>query len=389
MATERAHITPEVLIWARERAYLDVDAAAKRAGVSPERYVGWETGQEGTSPPTMRMAERLADLFMVPLATLFRESVPDWDDPIVEMRRLPGGGTKPSAALVKQLRLAYSRRDFALSVYQNLEEDPPPFGLSATIDESADLVAQRLRFALNVPAYEQSSWRKNETALSRWRQQVEALNVLVFQVPYVNLSEMRGFCIAEEPLPVVGYNSLDSYAGKTFSLIHEVVHLMLGQSTLEDHRLSVLSEDSRVESFCNQVAASTLMPVEVVEAHELVQDHGQNGLWSAGEIDRVARYFCVSGSAALRRLHHAGYVAPESYEYLREEFDSRTFAKKRKKGGDPILNALSWIGRPLLQIAFSGVYHDVLNPRDVAELARYHDLGKLEKTVTGKSFMFE
>ncbi len=44
MPRNGANITPQVLIWARERLEMPLDFAADACGVSVEKYSTWETG---------------------------------------------------------------------------------------------------------------------------------------------------------------------------------------------------------------------------------------------------------------------------------------------------------------------------------------------------------
>ena len=79
---------------------------------------------------------------------------------------------------------------------------------------------------------------------------------------------MRGFAIAKKTLPVIVVNGRDgSEGGKVFTLLHELCHVLLGESAIsngtgEDPRLP--TADQRVERFCDRDAAATLMPRELL-----------------------------------------------------------------------------------------------------------------------------
>jgi Zn-dependent peptidase ImmA (M78 family) len=50
--------------------------------------------------------------------------------------------------------------------------------------------------------------------------------VLVFQATRVDVKEMRGFSLVDVRLPVILLNGGDAHAGRTFSLLHELCHLI-------------------------------------------------------------------------------------------------------------------------------------------------------------------
>ena len=57
----KALITPEVLKWARERRIkLEIDYAAKKLKVDPERLEAWENG---TEQPTIAQLKKIAKLY--------------------------------------------------------------------------------------------------------------------------------------------------------------------------------------------------------------------------------------------------------------------------------------------------------------------------------------
>ena len=384
-AVRRAYVTPSVLRWARERAHVDVEQAARKVKKSTDQYLAWEAGG---AHPTMRQAEVLADLFLVPLATFFRESPPAWPDPLVQMRRLPGLSRRPSPELVRQVRLAYARREAALDLIAEIDEEPPAFQAEATTEEPAEAVADRLRYLIGITVEEQVSWPAEGDALNRWREAVERTGVLVFQVPYVDLADMRGFAIAERPLPVIGYNAKDSVAGRIFTLIHELAHIVLGQSTLEGGDLSVL-EDEAVERFCNEVAAAVLVPSRAVLTDQIVASLGPDASWMPQQVQRVARKFKVSDAVMARRLRDLGRVNVDAYGRLYLRFSKGEYAPAGS-GGNPYTNAIKRLGQPFLRLAFSSAYQEKITPLKLSGLVGVSvgKLGNLEQRVIGRNVMF-
>jgi len=76
--------TPSVLVWAREKAGLSVDSAAKKAGVKPEQLTGWETGTDRPSIPQLR---KLATVYRRPLAAFYLPEAPTRFEVMHDFRR--------------------------------------------------------------------------------------------------------------------------------------------------------------------------------------------------------------------------------------------------------------------------------------------------------------
>lgn len=68
MARGYALITPQMLVWARERIEMPVDLAAKAVGVTVDKYQSWEQGEK---LPTINQAKKFAKKVKIPYAWLF------------------------------------------------------------------------------------------------------------------------------------------------------------------------------------------------------------------------------------------------------------------------------------------------------------------------------
>src|SRR5205814_551561 len=90
--------------------------------------------------------------------------------------------------------------------------------------------------------------------LSAWIEAIESKGILVAQMSRVPVEEVRGFCIAQHPFPMIVLNGGDSQSARLFTLAHELIHVF-------NHQDSVCNDpyaDSSTESYCNAVAAAVL-----------------------------------------------------------------------------------------------------------------------------------
>lgn len=212
--------------------------------------------------------------------------------------------------------------------------------LSFKVNKSDDpnAVAATLRLALGISLNQQMSWPSESTALSKWRDAVEHVGVLVFQTTGVKVEEARGFSIASLPLPVIAINGKDSYSGRIFTMMHELTHLALRQGgvcDLDEHGLEV---------FCNAVAGALLVPVEALLSRPEVIGNASME-WPEETLTRIARAFRVSREVIVRRLLTAGKTKPSFYERKRHQYASELASLPAKGGPPPPILAVARAGR--------------------------------------------
>ena len=381
-----AAINADLLSWAREEARLGIAQAAKKLCVKPERLGEWE---RGTKRPTITQLRKIAALYHRPIAVFYLDARPTTFRPMHDYRRLPGEvAGEESPVLHLQVRRAYERRDVALELLSALGEPPPEFRLAASLGESPETVAARVRAFLNVSLETQGSWKNDREAFNAWRGAFESREVLVFQAVKVAVKEARGFSISETPLPVLIVNRKDSLRGRIFTLFHEFAHVLLrdgGLCDLEedgqrDHK------DEAIEVFCNAVAAAALVPRSALLDHAVIWKHGAGrAAWSDDDLLILARAFNVSTEAILRRLLTLGRTTADFYRAKREEFLREVTATQKKKGRGlrPDQETLSTAGRLYVRLVLQGYYHERITSSDLADYLsiRLNHLQKIERAV--------
>ena len=150
----------------------------------------------------------------------------------------------------------------ALELATDLELAFPKFTLRATDKDDAEKVGESIRAALGVTMQSQLQWRDTDgrAGFNAWRFRIEDAGVLVFQTTRFPSDEASGFAIAADTLPVIAVNRNDALTRRTFSLVHELAHLMIHVSGVSDLETDTNRppEDQKIEVFCNQVAAAAL-----------------------------------------------------------------------------------------------------------------------------------
>jgi len=313
-----ALVEPDILSWARKSAGFSVEEAASSLQTKPEKVQAWEEGEES---PSMAQLRKMAAAYKRALSDFYLPAAPP-DEPLPhDFRRLPGEvALHYSRALRYQLRLAHQRRELALDLAAELETELPTLTEHLNPNADPEQAGARLRQRLGVTLDTQRGWRDPRNSYNGWRAALERTGILVFQATGVTTKEMLGFSLSERPLPVIGVNRKLRTNGRTFTLLHESVHVFLEQSSICDIDEAVLRppEEQRAEVFCNAVAAAALVPLEALLSEQLVRVYPARPRdWTVDELAALSRSFSTSQEVILRRLLTAGRTSQGFYASMR------------------------------------------------------------------------
>lgn len=334
MASFTPDTTPEVLEWARKVIGLPRDVAAKTLRVDPIQIDYWEVGAES---PTIAQLRNMARVYHRPLVVLLRKSLPPGEEPITrDFRLLPQNQNKE---LSPGLRVGLWRVDYQRDIVTDLarREGVPtaPIDFSLDQDDLPDTAGIRIRSWLEVPVgiVELTRPRAN---LDRWIDAIEAKSILVTEIGSVGLEEMRGCSTSDTPFPAIILNSTDTPNGKVFTLLHELVHILLhagGLCDLEVKKATTASNKGRLERFCNEVAAATLMPRDLLLREARTRQRFPSDYWCDRELLNIAQAFGVSREAMLVRLIALNLAPRQQYDELKPHFEEvyADWEEERKK----------------------------------------------------------
>ena len=162
----------------------------------------------------------------------------------------------------------------------------------------------------------------------------------------------RGFVLADSLAPFIVINSNDARAAWSFTLLHEVVHLLLGHTGI-----SGADAESETERFCNDVASEYLLPSTAIETFEV---SGLENDELATVLGRLSDEWKVSRSLIAYRLHRSGKIDGPVYRRLVEIF-RRQWNERRKQSGtseggpNPYVVKRHRIGNALLKLVARGL----------------------------------
>lgn len=317
----RAPIDPIALAWARDVSYVTVEELATALNVKPGRVAEFENG---AALPTFRQLTLMAAKLDRPLGFFFAPPPARPDVPETADFRDRGQDELP-ADLAKEMRRAEQHRD-AMMDLAGAPARRVPNGVITWETVATRAVALRRFFGLTdafVPPESQ-----NNQVFNFWRGLLEENGVLVFQATKISLDTFRGLSVHHDKLPLILVNGADSPMGRTFTLFHEVAHLINRTSGL-----CALRESVDEEAIANNFAANFLMPESAVRASL----NGQAEPEAA--VGQLARHFKVSMLAAAVRLRRLEVIDDNDLETVRSASDENwqrvREGQKQKEGFVP------------------------------------------------------
>jgi Zn-dependent peptidase ImmA (M78 family) len=297
------------------------------------------SGRRGELRPTLKQLEGYARATYTPVGLLLLPEPPGEPVPIPDFRTIADHAiARPSANLLDTVYLCEQRqewyRDYARAA--SFEAVPSMGALSTNraVVEAADTIRSGFGFDLD----QRAQWRTWSETLPGLAERAEEAGVLVMASGVVGSNphrkldprEFRGFALADDLAPIVFINAVDTKAAQIFTLAHELAHIWLGQTALDDAEAGV-APSNEIESWCNQLAAELLVPMP-----SLLAEYDAS-LDLAAEIQRLARSYKVSTLVVLRRIHDAGRMSWEQYRaaYLLERDRVMAMvADRASSGGD-------------------------------------------------------
>ena len=320
-------VNPDILAWARETAGLTPADAARRLGIADargvdaaRRLVAFESGEAEPSRP---MLVKMAEKYRRPLLAFYLSSPPRRGDRGADFRSLPGEGRVSANdalvdALIRNMRARQSMVRAALE--EEEEAEALAFVGSMRIEDGRGAVLKSLRTLLGVSLEEYRSQPDGASAFNLLRRRAGMAGVFVLlkgdlgsHHSALDVELFRGFALADEIAPFVVVNDRDAKTAWSFTLLHELVHLLLGQSGVSGEY-----GGSESEMFCDGVAGEFLLPSPEVEGVEI--GDGMPIETAAVRIAEFAGARKVSQSMVAYAAYRAGMISGDYFKRLAARF---------------------------------------------------------------------
>jgi len=226
-----------------------------------------------------------------------------------------------------------------------------------------------------------------------YREAVEAKGVLVFRsMGYLgewripDESQTIGFSLYHEDGPAIVVKKLSSEARQSFTLMHELGHVLLHRDSFMDAETDLQSREGREQS-ANAFAGHLLVPdafLECIRDEERPDNAAELGGW----LSPYSEKWGVSAEVILRRLLDSGRLDRAVYRAYRSWWEQRPSPKKQSKG------SRKWRHREPLHILgrqFVGTIFDSLHTQQISlskastylDNLKITDVHKLEDHLAG------
>ncbi len=324
---DKAHITPNVLKWARESARITEEFAAAKVSVTIEKIQEWESG---ISKPTIRQAQTLAKAYKRPFALFFLPEIPRDFQPLQDFRK---SGSRPlTTSSIFIIREIQQKQAWISDVNSENQEGKSSFVGRFSTKDHPQKVAKDILDTLKISP----AGYKSDNPIKEWIEAAEKNGIFVSRTSFIHSrlkldsDELQGFAIADPYAPFVFVNSEDWNATQLFTLIHELAHIWIAESGISNEVEPNLKHKEKyhpVELFCNEVAANALMPKEIVLGFDL------SSFQTSGDIFKIAKQLGVSTFALLVRALNLGIISTSAYQKLKKQADI-DFAAYLKKDAE-------------------------------------------------------
>jgi Zn-dependent peptidase ImmA (M78 family) len=319
-------INPERIVWCCADYGITPAELAAELGIAPgsiERVIAGEDGM------TFNQLRKVADYFGRGVLFFLEEGpVEAAKVHTTQFRTLTNQKPEVTPTLKKFIERVEKQRGVYLGLLEDMDETErvrysPPDLQGKALPEMARIVRAWLGLG-------------DSNDFVSYRRAVEAKGILVFrsngfngkwQIPKEN--PIIGFTLYDPDCPVIVVKKQASERRQTFTLMHELGHLLLHRSSSIDDDFDLNSHEGR-ERDANFFAGNLLVPANFLESindAEKPEEVSQFDLW----LDRQCKAWGVSCEVILRRLLDAGRLPQSEYSAYREWHE--TVVVPQKEGG--------------------------------------------------------
>ena len=331
------NVNPAILRWARETAGLELDDAAKKITLGGTKAFApaerLEQMESGDAAPTRALLVRMAKQYRRPLLTFYLSEVPEKGDRGNDYRTLPDGYDPADDAYLDALIRGIRARQSMLRAALEDEEEAEqlPFIGSMTMNDGVQALVASIRESLPMTLDEFRAVPTADDAFKTLRTAVESIGIYVVLAgnlgsyhTAIDLRSFRGFALSDPIAPFVIMNDQDARAAWSFTLLHELTHLWLGQTGISGGYAEMA-----IERFCNDVAGEFLLPAN--ELRQFALPNVENEEAVADAVTAFANERNVSRSMVAYKLYRQQRIQQGQWHRLSTRFREEWLAGRETR----------------------------------------------------------
>ena len=339
---------------------LSADELASLAGISNNKI---SKALEESTIFRLGQLEKIAKILYVPTVYLTtHDFVYERNNPeIIEFRNqinIPEERYKENA-LVQEFCLV---RENYISVVESLDEEVQRFNLQLSgenPEQDAQLIIEYFGF------YNHNKRTKNsDDYFNSWRDIVELKDVIVIDRGREKFGS-DGMCLYFEVAPIISiFSSGQSPSRKLFTLIHEIVHLGLGESVFDGH---LLESNNKLEKYCDRVAGYVVAPPDIVN------ESFSKSLNLEDNILLIRKKTKASKAAIAIQLKILGFIKQsqldEYLDYINPKEGGGFGSKKENM-------VLKYFGHSFVEKVMSAMWQDQISSNIAKDILGFHKKSK-------------
>lgn len=287
--------------------------------------------EAGEKEPTRNMLASMARVYHRSLLTLYLAEPPRKGDRGEDFRTVvPEQSLKDEASLDALVRDLRARQSVVRTVLED-DEDAQPLAWVGSMRAQSGVAAlcEAMERLLGTRRGNFRAQRDAEAAFNLLRECAQRAGAFVLLAgnlgshhSNIPVGVFRGFAIADPLAPFIVINDGDARAAWSFTLLHELAHLLLGTTGVSSSN----APDQQIERLCNDVAGEFLLPLEEARALDipLVGIEAQ-----VAAIARHADRLRVSRPLLAYRLYRAGALELQAWQEVSVELQVRWQAERR------------------------------------------------------------
>lgn len=376
-------LNPRRIIWCCEQQGISVEQLAADVAIAPTTLHKALAGEPALS---VRQLRKIAAYFNRSLL-FFLEPEPVNEARVhsVQFRTIANQKTQLAPKLAAFIERVEQQRQVYLSLLEDVGEElgagwyPAGFDLR---NQSIHEVAARVRSWLGLT---------DKTSFAGLRRAVEAKGIMVVvsngyagQWQIAKESPVRGFSLYFDDYPVIAIKKQASEGAQSFTLMHELGHLLLHRDSFIDDEDDFYSHRHN-EVGANEFAGLVLVPDSFMAQIDMAGLPTGDVTACDAWLKVYAQRWAVSVEAILRRLHNAGKLPPNYYRGYRRwkqsvpipEVDARGARYRHKEparvfGEGFVSTVLEALHSKQITLARASSYLDNLKIKDLRRLKETH-----------------
>lgn len=327
-------IKPEILQWARKNSLLSLEEASHKLNIKDSKNLSaiekLNAYESGNKEPSRSLLLKMSKQYHLPLLTFYLDKPPSIGDRGEDFRTLPAHFREIENVNVDVLIRDIKARQSTIreTLIDADEENHLEFIGKHTVNDSIESIVKTIREELNINVQDYRTKSSYKEAFRYLREKVESRGIFVLLKgnlgsyhSNISVSIFRGFALADDIAPFIVINDQDAESAWSFTLMHEIAHLILGKTGI-----SGLYSDKEIEKLCNSIASELLLP-EIEFKKFMILDYNINNM--RDNISSYAFLQKLSSTHIAYRLYKRGDINNLLWESLQDFYRNKWFENRK------------------------------------------------------------